>query len=153
MALWQASYRLVPLEFSVEEMDPEAPWVSADPPEGIVDIAAHTLALPPSPLSWAQDARHWGRDDSHDMTAWYEGGQLQSVQARLDLRADDWPEVASRLAAAGLQLGAIFQREDGAQVFPDSADLIEDIRSSEAFAFVQDPIGVLSRKRPTDTHS
>ncbi len=144
MALWQAYYDLVPAELSADEFDPDAPWNGTELPENL--LAAFSSVLPERPLSWAVgESRHWGAEDSHDITAWFQASSLQSLKARIDVRDQSWPDFVTQLVAITLPLGTVFRNEDGTEILPDAAALIADIRRSEAFAFVQAPAAALQQ--------
>jgi hypothetical protein len=138
MALWQATYWLVPLSRSGH--DPEGAWLGHSDVSRVLTLVGSVL---PRTVSSYQDSLHWGESDSHDVVAFREAGQLASIRVRLDVRSEDLERLIEAFAKIGTAVDAAFADSDG-NVIPAAAwALREHIQNSRAARFLTDPVAFL----------
>ena len=92
----------------------------------------------PSLKSWSEDVKIWGSDRGNRLTFYYEGGALQSVEFRIDLR-QEYPvvqEFIQSMISLAKKNAWCFCNEEGVILMPDYASIAEDLNLSDAQHFM-----------------
>jgi len=155
MASWQCDFHLVPRgelrtgsgglpEFIASGRARETRWwrrsrLPADYRERLGALAAPGH-------SWSHDLQTWGREEGSRVDVWSEQGRVQSVFARVDVRAPDRRFVGG-LADFARAADAVLVRYDGLVVEPTLPEVEAALGSSRAARFVEDPEAYLTRVR------
>jgi hypothetical protein len=115
-------------------------WRDSELPK---DLVSRVEAILPPTQSWSKDALMFGDEKVTDFTIWYEGGEVDAIHFRWDLRQPDL-EVLNQLVSLANRLGAYIVSGDRATVIEPNFDaLLQDIKKSNAYRFCQDPEGFL----------
>ena len=164
MAVWQASFHMVPRE-RVAELFPgwfdppfepdyvttlpsEDPteldwWASRQPP---ADFRAALDRLLPRFSSWSPDLEWWGSEDKDRVDVFSEAGRIESVYIRFDMRAPN-AKFVDGIATLAADMNCDFIGLPGMLYEGSAAGLAVALRNSPALRFVEDPIAFLSTVR------
>jgi hypothetical protein len=134
MAIWQATFWLVPENTSVE---PDVAWLGRRAPIGLDELCETLASRNPH---WDEESKLWGDHESHCIEATFEGLQLESIRVRIDLRDPNAKTVAGRIVALARALNAEFIIGGSTLHVPASADAFAAaLEGSSAMRFVSDP--------------
>ena len=164
MAVWQASFDLVPRErvpelfpgwfdppFGadyVEMLPTEDPteldwWASRQPPLEF----RHTLdQLMPRIANWSPEVERWGSEDGDRIDVFSANGRVESIYVRLDMRAPNQRFIEA-IASLAERMACDFVAHPGMLYEGSLGGLAVALRNSPALRFVDDPIGFLDRVR------
>lgn len=93
--------------------------------------------------SWTEQLEVFGDLEATCITILKEGGVVTNVDARLDLRTLT-AQAGKAVLDFARELDCLLMTNRNDLINPDSADLVEAIRTSGAYQFVKDPRGFLS---------
>ena len=146
MAAWQHDYRLLPQAKLKEHYGRVPEMILTDDYEkidwwgGIPEPNPEEIEriLPPT-KSWSEQVKIWGSDRGNRISLIYEeGGALQSVELRIDLR-QEYPKVRELIQLIILLAEKneyCFRNDDGVILMPDYTALAEDMKLSDAQHFM-----------------
>jgi hypothetical protein len=153
VAAWQCDFVLVPVtalprrsadvmvgEVTVADWDIDW-WAASQPPADFETLIARLLRDEPS---WSSDLRTWGTRDGTRVDVWREGGRVECILVRVDVRELE-PDALRHLVALAVHCHAAFLRYDGVLVAADETALASAIATSAAARFVADPHAQLRR--------
>ena len=128
MALWQASFAIIPSR------------VYPAGYERRLDMVA------PRAPSWSDEVLIWGHEEGNRIDPYLESGAPHDGLLRIDLRDPDPSFI--RGALDFLQgSGCGLENKDGHWVEPNEGEFMVALRGSRAFRFVEDPVRYLNRLR------
>lgn len=129
----------IPPTITPEDYD-SVDWWSNTP----VDFDAEFSSLLPAARSWHAALAVWGTADGNRFDVSRDGGKLADVFGRIDVRDISMPYV-NRVVEIARRYDLLIVTEGRHVLRPSVEDLVEAIRRSPAFAFVQDPEAFLTR--------
>jgi hypothetical protein len=147
MALWHVDFHLVPRR-AVSAPDKIAPaafdsrnWWAADAFPS--DYRARLDQVAPRAQSSSASLpgvilESWGNEDENRIDVWSEGGRVQRVTVRVDVRRLDSKFGASLLHFVRTS-GAMLMRGDGLVIDPIINAYASALRTSDAWRFANDP--------------
>ena len=164
MAVWQASFDLVPRE-RVPELFPgwfdapfEADYVEMLPAEDPTELDCWTARQPPTDFrdvldrlvprrsNWSPDVERWGSEDGDRVDVFSTNGRIESIYARFDMRAPNERFIAG-IASLAVGMNCDFLGHPGMLYEGSRGGLAVALRNSPALRFVEDPMSFLSRVR------
>jgi hypothetical protein len=164
MAVWQASFDIVPRErvaelfpgwfdppFEpdyVEILPSEEPeeldwWATRQPP---ADFRATLDRLAPRFSSWSPNLEWWGSEDGDRVDVFRDAGRVESVYVRFDMRAPNTTFIDG-IANLAADMNCDFIGFPGMLYEGSTAGLAAALRNSPALRFVEDPIAFLATVR------
>jgi hypothetical protein len=154
MAVWQVNFHVVPrraLPATSQALaravaDDTDWWATATFPP---DYAARLAAVAPVARSSTDELETWGSEDGNRVDVWSDGGRVQRVMVRVDVRRLD-----SKFGAALIHFvrsaGAVLVRADGLLVEPIINAYAGALRGSDAWRFASDPMTFLASQSDDD---
>lgn len=151
MALWQFKVALVPKHWLdagglVSALVTEEGWETAIAWAGVRGdtLKARIDRVLPRGKSWSPALTLWGSEERSDIQLFEEGGHVESLNVRFDLREPDIKLFRSVLELAqdsGLVVVDMVRR----RIVPDLDGLVRTAAESEAAHFVLDPVSFLEQ--------
>ena len=167
MAVWQASFHMIPRERvaelfpewfdpafgpdCVETLPSEDPteldwWTSRQPP---ADFRTTLDRLVPRLASWSPDLEWWGAEDGDRVDVFSEKGRIESIYVRFDMRTPNAAFIDGIIDLAA-RMNCDFVGVPRMLYEGSRAGLAAALRNSPALKFVEDPIAFLSAVRDND---
>jgi hypothetical protein len=157
MALWQIIFDPIPaasaqvggmaaIRLTREQLDAITLPVALDEQERLFEELGHLL---PEKSGWADDMRIWGDEKSHDVQVYFDAGEIECLQVRIDVTT---PSIAlvSGLCELAHSRRWVFATRDGKIVQPSTEAVIRAILQSDASRFVADPEAFLEAALQAD---
>jgi hypothetical protein len=137
MATWQYDIQLVPRSaVSAPEAIGAEGW-NQEHSAASVRVVADLAKLLPEMRSWHESMRTWGTEDGDRIDIWFENERVSDVLVRIDVRRVSM-DFLHQILDVVERNDLVIQTEGGA-VVPDVGGLLEGIKASDAFRFVQNP--------------
>ena len=155
MAIWQFAVQLVPRkwvlenpigvdQFLLEEgFSCAIAWEGS--PQSIDSLVLEIDKGFPRGRGWSESCLLWGEVDSTDIQLWSEGSEIDSLQARIDLRSDPFNSIRLVCQIAQSTQCMIYSPELHEVFDPSLEGFLGRIRNSRSWSFVSDPRGFLER--------
>lgn len=157
MALWQITLDPIPatsaqvegmvaIRLTRRQLDAITLQVAIIEQERLFEELGHLL---PEKSGWSDDMRIWGDEKSHDVQVFFDAGEIEYLQMRIDVRT---PSIAlvSGLCAMARSRKWVFATRDGKIVQPSTEAVIRAILQSDASRFVADPKAFLEAALQAD---
>lgn len=146
MALWQITLDPIPatsaqvggmaaIRLTREQLDAITLPVAIIEQDRLFEELGHLL---PEKSGWSNDMRIWGDETSHDVQVYFDAGEIECLQVRIDVTK---PSIAlvSGLCELARSRRWVFATRDGKIVQPSTEAVIRAILQSDASRFVADP--------------
>lgn len=152
MAAWQVDshllptsailrrYGVVPINISSDDFNSTTWWnTNID----IESLATELSAIMPRLHSWSPNLQMWGEEDGNRVDLALKGGSIAEIFVRIDVRAVSISFLTGVIKLAR-KADLKFRMSNGRVLSPALRQLMEAIRGSPAFRYVEDPAGYLS---------
>ncbi len=151
MAVWQFKIHVVPaanvrvgsadvIRLTRDQVDAAQRTFT---PAEIDAVSGQLSDLLPEKKSWSAELRVWGDEKSDDVQVWFDGGSVECVDIRLDLRHLSLTLV-SGLCAIARASDWLLVTTDGVVIRPNTEAVVQALVKSPAQRFVDDPYGFLA---------
>jgi hypothetical protein len=156
MAIWQYDLRVIPRSGLSQWLSTDVPimpsqvdnesleqtdWWKLVKPESVSQVLS-TL-LPQRPVGWDARTVSWGSEDGHRIDLVRDGGRVEELLVRIDVRSllDGF---LPRLLGALEDLGCLLVTETRRIIEPNAEALWNELRQSSAWRYVEDPEGLVA---------